>query len=87
MENSMYHNDRKITTEISDAKLESLPHPPYSPDLSPCDFWLFGMLKQEMKDWLFQTVEEIVTTMKTIWKGLALEKVQSVFFNWIKHFK
>jgi hypothetical protein len=38
MANSMCDNDRKITKEISDAKLERFPHPAYSPDLSPCDF-------------------------------------------------
>jgi hypothetical protein len=27
---------------------EVLPHPPYSPDLSPCDFHLFGPLKEAL---------------------------------------
>ncbi len=27
----------------------SLPHPPYSPDLAPADFWLFGRLKKVMR--------------------------------------
>ncbi len=26
-----------------------LPHPPYSPDLAPADFWLFGRLKKVMR--------------------------------------
>jgi hypothetical protein len=84
MDNYMCHNGRKITTEISDAKLESLLYPSYSSDPSPCNFWLFGMLKHEMKNGLFQAVKEIVTTVKTIWEGLTLEEVQSVFFNWMK---
>jgi hypothetical protein len=48
------------TQKISDAKLERFPHPTYSPDLSPCNFWLFGMLKGNMNDRAFQTVEEII---------------------------
>ncbi len=24
-----------------------LPHPPYSPDLSPCNFWLFPILREK----------------------------------------
>jgi hypothetical protein len=24
-------------------------HPPYSPELAPCDFWLFPKLKNAMK--------------------------------------
>jgi hypothetical protein len=27
-----------------------VPHPPYSPDLAPSDFWLFPKLKETLKD-------------------------------------
>jgi hypothetical protein len=47
MDNSMCHNGRKVTDEFDNRKLQRVVHPPYSPDLSPCDFWLFGMLKQK----------------------------------------
>ena len=37
--------------------IKTLPHPPYSPDLAPCDFWLFPKLRgcryettEEMKE-------------------------------------
>ena len=33
--------------------------PPYSPDLVPCDFWLFPKLKSPLKGKRFQTVDEI----------------------------
>ena len=32
---------------------------PYSPDLAPCDFWLFPILKSLLKEKRFQTVNEI----------------------------
>ena len=32
---------------------------PYSPDLAPCDFWLFPKLKSPLKGKRFQTVNEI----------------------------
>ena len=35
------------------------PHPPYSPDLAPADFFLFPKLKATLKGSRFQTVEEI----------------------------
>jgi len=31
-------------------KIVKLPHPPYSPDLSPCDFFLFPKLKKSQVD-------------------------------------
>ena len=40
-------------------KIEDLTHPPYSPDLAPSDFHLFGPLKKSMKEIHFQTDEEV----------------------------
>jgi hypothetical protein len=81
LDNSMCHNGRKITEEVSDAKLECLPHPAYSLDLSSCDFWLFGMLKEKMKDRAFQTVKEILDAITLIWNGVSFGQLQSIFLN------
>jgi hypothetical protein len=35
-----------------------VPHPPYSPDLAPADFFLFLKLKTTLKGCRFQTIEE-----------------------------
>ena len=40
--------------------------PPYSPDVVPCDFWLFPKLKSPLKGKRFQTVDEI---QENIWWG------------------
>jgi hypothetical protein len=36
-----------------------IPHPPYSPDLAPCDFFLFPKIKLKLKGHRFDTIEEI----------------------------
>jgi len=36
-----------------------LNHPPYSPDLSPCDYFLFPKLKLPLKGRLFEDVQNI----------------------------
>jgi histone-lysine N-methyltransferase SETMAR len=38
IDNSMCHHGRKVTNEFDNRKLQRVAHPPYSPDLSPCDF-------------------------------------------------
>jgi len=35
------------------------PYPPYSPDLAPCDFFLFPKLKTHLKGYHFGTVENV----------------------------
>jgi hypothetical protein len=87
MDNSMCHNGRKVTDESDNGKLQRVAHPPYSPNLSPCDFSLFGMLKQKMKDRELSGVEEIMNAVQEIWREVTLERLQSVFFNWIERFE
>jgi hypothetical protein len=36
-----------------------VPHPPYSPDLAPCDFASFPELKMKLKGRRFETVSDI----------------------------
>ena len=35
------------------------PQPPYSPDLAPCDFWLFPKVKMTMKGKYFELIQDI----------------------------
>jgi len=45
-------------------------HPPYSPDLAPCDFFLFPRIKRDLKGKRLQNVEEVrektMEALKTI---------------------
>jgi transposase len=40
-------------------KMAVIPHPPYSPDLAPRDFFLFPKMKLKLKGRRFDTIEEI----------------------------
>jgi histone-lysine N-methyltransferase SETMAR len=44
------------TTEFVTNSMVMVPHPPYSPDLAPCDFALFPKLKMKLKGRRFETV-------------------------------
>jgi hypothetical protein len=50
MDDPMSHNESKVASKFKEHHLYRMPHPPYSPDLSPCDCWLFGLLKRILKD-------------------------------------
>jgi len=52
---------RAVTTNefLAKHKIPSLPHPPYSPDHVPCNFFLFLQLKKTMEGRRFDDVEEI----------------------------
>jgi histone-lysine N-methyltransferase SETMAR len=63
VDNSMCHNGAKITEKLEKRHIARAPHPYYSPDLSPCDFWLFEILKQKMKERVFQSEEQILAAI------------------------
>ena len=43
---------------LNESEVQLLPYPPYSPDLSPCDFFLFPEVKKQLKGTLFESVED-----------------------------
>jgi histone-lysine N-methyltransferase SETMAR len=82
MDNSMCHNGEKIVGEFQRKDLTRMPHQPYSPDISPCDFWFFGMVKQQLKGQEFESHSEIEAAITRIWEDLTLPDVESVFQSW-----
>jgi hypothetical protein len=52
-------------------------HPPYSPDLAPCDFDLFAKLKMKLKGRRFETMSDIQ-------QGLQVE-LDSIKENYFYH--
>ena len=45
---------------------KTVPHPPYSPDLSPCDFWLLPNLRgcrYETIDEMKEAVTKVIDTL------------------------
>ena len=44
-------------------RITQVTQPPYSPDLVPCDFWLFPKLKSTLKGTGFKTINEIQENM------------------------
>jgi len=53
-----------------------VPHPPYSPDLAPCDFFLFPRLTSLLKSHRFEDVNE---TIETRAKGYNYKENSKVF--------
>jgi len=53
------HTALSIREFLVKKNIPVLPHPPYSPDLAPCDFYLFCKLKSKLKGHHFGMVENI----------------------------
>ncbi|UYV65632.1 hypothetical protein LAZ67_3004911 [Cordylochernes scorpioides] len=59
-----------------------MPQPPYSPDLAPCDFFLFPKLKRPMKGRCYATLDEIKTASKEELKKILKNDFLKYFEDW-----
>jgi hypothetical protein len=59
-----------------------VPHPPYSPDLAPCDFFLFPRLKSTLKGKRFQDVTEIQLNMTQQLQAIPKQAYQTCIEKW-----
>jgi len=75
---------RPITmAKLVELRYELLSHPLYSPDLAPCDFYLFPNMKKWLGAKHFASNEEVIAETEAYFK----EFDQSYFLNGIKMLK
>ncbi|GFV60691.1 putative transposase [Trichonephila clavipes] len=60
------------------------PQPPYSSDLSPCDFFLFPKLKNHLKGHHFGTLENIQTAVTDQLKAIPISEFHQCYEEWKK---
>ena len=69
------HASYLVQISLAKHQITQVTQPHYSPDLAPCDFWLFPKLKSPLKGKRFQTVNErqenttgqLMVTGRTVW--------------------
>ena len=59
--------------------IKTVPHPPYSPDLAPCDFWLFPKLKEKLRGCRYETIEEMKEAVMKVIDTLTQEDFHEAF--------
>jgi hypothetical protein len=59
-----------------------IPHPPYSPDLAPCDFALFPKMK--LKGPCFERVSDILRALQTVLNSIKENDFHGAFEVWKK---
>ena len=83
-DNALAHRSFKVSQFLAKNNMTALPHPPYSPDLAPCDFFLFRKLKLQMKGRTFNTIEEIQKESQRVLDTIPKMDFQGCFQAWQK---
>ena len=63
---------------------QSIPQAPYSPDMTPCDFFLFNHLKNSLWGSYFDTIDIIKQKSQQVSKNISKHKYERCFQDWIK---
>lgn len=82
-DNARPHTSLKTRSFISNSELAQLEHPPYSPDISPSDFYLFGKLKNSMNGYVFENEHDLYDYITNYLKNINHDELMSVFDEWI----
>jgi hypothetical protein len=61
---------RGCYTTLPSKGIKTVPHPFYSPDIAPCDFYLYSQGKKEINGRGFETEIEAVKALETLYERL-----------------
>ena len=74
---------RLLSLFLASEKVKVLNHPPYSPDLSPCDFFLFPRLKKMLSGNKYMSRSSLGSTIYQCLQQIPKEYL-SAFRDWVK---
>ena len=85
-DNALVHNSIHVSNYLTEMGIKTVCYPPYSPDLAPCDFWLFPKLKENLRDSRFETIEEMKEAVMRVMDTFTLEDFQGAFQKLVEQY-
>jgi histone-lysine N-methyltransferase SETMAR len=84
VDNARPHPVRSIRQYIESCKMIRPQHPPYSPDLAPSYFSLFGYLNNRLQGQHFETGEDLLAAMIELIGIIERATLEKVFLKWME---
>jgi hypothetical protein len=78
-DNARRHTDNLSMNLIDANRMTQASHPPYSPDLAPSDFFLFGDVKRQLSGCSFDHADDLPTAVQEIRDGFDRPTLIKVF--------
>ena len=86
-DNAPSHTAEITSNFIAISGIEEIRPAPYSPDIAPCDFWLFPKIKKKLKGKVFNSNEEIINAVNAELDKLKKQDFEDCFQKWIYRLK
>ena len=85
-DNAPVHNSILVTDYLSKMGIKSVPQPPYSSDLAPCDFCLLPKLKEKLRGCHYETIEEMKEAVMKVIETLTQEELHGAFTKLLEQY-
>lgn len=86
-DNAPAHKSAIVTSFLNKEKVRVLPHAPYSPDLAPCDYFLFPKLKKHLSGRRYRSRHALGSAVYQCMLGIPENEYENAFKNWIKRLR
>jgi hypothetical protein len=81
-DNASPHRARLIARNLEENRITASPHPAFSPHFALSDFFLFGALKGQLSDCIFESPDELVEAIREIASASPRTTLEKVFLEW-----
>ena len=81
-DNARPHVQKAVKGHFNQVGITTIRHPPYSPDLAPCDFWLFDLIKQKLGD--HTDPESQKREITRILRDIPDQEYKKTFEKWVE---
>lgn len=86
-DNAPAHTSALVCDYLKKNNVNVVPQAPYSPDMAPCDFFLFPKLKLALRGKHFETVEVIKENSQRELKAITKSAYKKCFEDWKRRWK
>jgi histone-lysine N-methyltransferase SETMAR len=76
-----------VDDTLDEMGFQRLPHPPFSPDLAPSDFFLFGYMKFLLEGKEFESPQQLHLEVSRILNSIPVSVLQDAYHEWIKRLR
>jgi hypothetical protein len=67
---------------MKEFKFRPVPHPSFSPDLAPSDFYLCGTIKGRLRGQTFQDARELLAAISEVTGSIRSIELDAIFHTW-----
>jgi len=86
-DNAPPHKVRIVIEFLVEQGIETLQHPPYSPELAPSDFWLFDTLKLSLRGRQFPSRSSLGSAVYQSLKHISKDSYKKCYEKWVGHWQ